>query len=449
MLKCGFAKKCITPPLDTPIVGYYAERRVKGVLDDLYVRATAFDDGEARAVVLAVDVCLISKGMCNLLRARIAKVCSLDENAVFINANHTHTGPLLEKDFASDLECPKEYEEFFKNTLCETAKEAFEDLSPARLFYAEKEVPGISFIRRFRMKDGSVATNPGIQNPDIDHPIGTPDEMMRMLKIVREEKDNLVLVCFGTHTDTVGGERVSADYPAYLCEALEGAMPDVKCMFLMGPQGDVNHFNVDGSNGGWKLTNDNFGDKEFDPTAHARHMGRTLAGAAMSVYAVAKEVPVDEITFGAVEVALPSHQENDKLEEAEKIVALYEAGRHVELPYKGMALTTVVAGAKRIVNLKNGPAYFFEKVFAIKVGDFVFAGLPGEPFVEIGRRIYEGAPYRHMFVTCLTNAGESYYPTTSAIMEGGYEASSCEIGAGADNILVEGMLTLLDSMNND
>ncbi len=45
-------KKCITPPLGSPSVGYYKPRVTKGVIDDLYVRAVAFDDGEKKAVCI-------------------------------------------------------------------------------------------------------------------------------------------------------------------------------------------------------------------------------------------------------------------------------------------------------------------------------------------------------------------------------------------------------------
>ncbi len=35
MIKSGFCKTCITPPLGVPMCGYYEKRAVKGVLDDL------------------------------------------------------------------------------------------------------------------------------------------------------------------------------------------------------------------------------------------------------------------------------------------------------------------------------------------------------------------------------------------------------------------------------
>ena len=102
--KTGFSKICITPPLGSPICGYYNERLTKGALDDLYVRAAAFDDGETKAVILAVDVCLLNKKQCDEYRKMISDFTGIDFNNVFITCSHTHTGPVIGKDFASPLE---------------------------------------------------------------------------------------------------------------------------------------------------------------------------------------------------------------------------------------------------------------------------------------------------------------------------------------------------------
>ena len=60
-MKAGFGKVCINPPYGAPIVGYYEERFVKGIHDSLFARATAFDDGENKALIVAVDVCLLPR----------------------------------------------------------------------------------------------------------------------------------------------------------------------------------------------------------------------------------------------------------------------------------------------------------------------------------------------------------------------------------------------------
>ena len=49
---------------------------------------------------------------------------------------------------------------------------ALQDLRPARMGYGTAHAPNVAFIRRFRMKDGSTRTTPGINNPEIAEPIG-------------------------------------------------------------------------------------------------------------------------------------------------------------------------------------------------------------------------------------------------------------------------------------
>ena len=101
-MKTGFSKVCINPPYGAPIVGYYEPRFTKGILDDLYVRATAFDDGENRAVVIAVDLCELAQNYFDSMKKAISEALGIRQDAVFINCSPTHTGPLVGKDFASD-----------------------------------------------------------------------------------------------------------------------------------------------------------------------------------------------------------------------------------------------------------------------------------------------------------------------------------------------------------
>lgn len=56
-IKVGFSRICITPPLGTPLSGYFEPRYTSGVHDELYTTAVAFDDGKNRAVLVTVDLC--------------------------------------------------------------------------------------------------------------------------------------------------------------------------------------------------------------------------------------------------------------------------------------------------------------------------------------------------------------------------------------------------------
>ena len=53
--KAGFARTDITPPIGTPLAGYYSRRVSEGVFDPLYARCLAVSDGESRAIVLSLD----------------------------------------------------------------------------------------------------------------------------------------------------------------------------------------------------------------------------------------------------------------------------------------------------------------------------------------------------------------------------------------------------------
>ena len=441
-MKTGFAKTRITPPLGAPIIGYYEARFVKGVADDLFARAVAFDDGARRAVIVALDICLLPQKYFDAMKDAIAGAAGMDRDAIFINCSHTHTGPLVGGDFATRNHSSGEYDAFLVASVRDAALQALSDLRPSRFGIARGQAKNISFVRRYRMKDGSVATNPGVGNPAIDHALGAPNETVTLVRINREGGDGVFIVNFGTHPDSVGGELVSADYPGFACALLERALPGVRCLFLQAPQGDVNHVNVHPTAGEAALAAIDF-DGVPRSLALSEHMGRSIAGAVLSICSIAEPVAADTLSYASRRVDLPSHQENDRLDEVRHTFEMYESGRAAELPFKEMALTTAVAEAKRIMRLEHGPESFPYLLSALRVGDLAFAGIGGEPFTEIRNRIDAGSPFKNTVQCCLTNGAGGYIPTRAAYGEGGYETASSNLKPGCDDILVEAMLELL------
>ena len=445
-MKTGFARICINPMLGVPMVGYYEERRVKGIHDDIFTNAVAFDDGENRSVIVTVEVCLLSTEQCDYFREKIAAAAGIKKESVFINCSHTHTGPTIGPDKLSRLDGSDEYDKFFEDSICKAAKEAFKDMRESELSYAEGAAEGISFVRRFRMKDGGVRTNPGIDNPDADHPLGDVNETVKIIRIDREGGENLVLVSYGLHADCVGGDYISGDWPGVVCSTVEKVLDNTKCIFLLGSQGDVNHINVHPTKGERRGLDYNTFDGVPRGYEYASHMGRKVAGAVIGIYGTAEPFEADKLSFAFKSISIPSNKENDKLEQSRKIKELYEKGRASELPYSDMELTTVVAEAVRICELENGPESFDFSLSALKIGDFVLAGMPGECFTEIGRRIESSYSGKHIMVCCLTNGGDSYFPTSSAYDEGGYEARTSRLKKGGDDIIVGGMTELISQL---
>ena len=162
--KVGFSRNVITPKMGIDISGYFVKRTADGVLDELFANAIAFECGDSRAVMICVDNLGIKQGILKRYRERLADENALPVESVFISCTHTHTGPSAKEGTYPEVD---EYLAYLSDKLSEVAKDALADLKDAKMGFGVGQAPDIAFVRRFRMKDGSIKTNPGVNNPDI------------------------------------------------------------------------------------------------------------------------------------------------------------------------------------------------------------------------------------------------------------------------------------------
>ena len=447
IFKAGFARVDVTPVLDTPICGYYIERRTEGILDELYVNAVALTCGDEKSIMITVDHCGLGKAFIDQIASEIESAIGVNANAVFVHCTHTHTAPGPSLTFGENDEIYQEYKEMLKKKCVLAGVLAMQDIKPAKMGYGIGEAKNVAFVRRFRMKDGSVQTNPGVNNPDILHPLGDVDERVNVIRIDRENAETIVIANFGNHPDTVGGSKISGDWPNFTRKFVERAIENTKCIFFNGCQGDVNHVNVHPQGGDF---NDMFND--FDGCSrgygHARHIGRVVAAGVMQVYDKVKYTEVDAIKAFQQEVVIPSNKGTpEQLEVAKKYYELHNAGKDEEIPYKGMMLTTVVAEAKRMVGLEHGPESFTMTVSGLRLGEATFIGLPGEPFTAIGRAIKLLKDDGIILPCCIVNDSRGYFPAKSAYDEGGYEARSSRFAPCVAERLIDTAKDVMEKLN--
>ena len=443
-LQAGFSRVNITPMLGIGMAGYFIPRKADGILDELEINCLAVACGDSKAVLITVDHCGIVKSVLNPMRQQVCDVTGLPWEAVYIHATHTHTAPNLNPNPTDPLEI--EYAQTVKRKMGDAAKMALDDLKPAKMGYGVGQAPNIAFIRRFRMKDGSIRTNPGVDNPDIVAPIGDVDERVNVLRFDREDGKHFALVNFGNHPDTVGGCKISADWPGFTRKTVEKVLDDTQCIFFNGAQGDVNHVNVHPRGG---YLNDMFMD--FDDVArgykHAEYLGRVVTAGVMQTWDKVKYVDVDTVRFTQKMLDVPSNMPDpDDMAEAHRIHELHISGKDSELPYTGMMLTTVVARAGRMVRLEHGPEIFQMPLSGIAIGPVAMVGIPGEPFTGVGRGLKEAPDWAMVLPTCNTNAKEGYFPMMECYEEGGYEAGSSNYKAGVAEILIKEGLNMLKDL---
>jgi len=433
-MKFGFARLDITPPFGAILTGYFVARVADDIIDPLQVYAVAFSDGERTAAAVSLDLIGICQPEMDIIRKRAAEKNGLDYEAVFAACTHTHTGP--EVSAGRKFKFDPDYNEYLFNRISDAITLAIADMKEGHVEIARGEAKDIAFIRRFRMKDGSVRTNPGRLNPDVAGPIGTPDETVQLVKIVREDAADIAIVNFQVHPDTVGGTKICADYPGFVRRILEGALKDEKdgkgvhVIYFNGAQGDTNHVNV----------NVNLA----KGIAHTEHMGRVIAGAVLSVYSYTEPVECDKVYYGQKSAVVPSNKGTDEeVAEAKAILKFHD--EDLEGYKKAVAENKIkmpIGMANRLVKLENYGDMVELYLTCVGFGDVVFAGFPGEPFTDIGRGIKSGSPFKMTIPCCAANGYQGYFPMNDAFAEGGYEASSAMFKAGIAETLIETSVAL-------
>ena len=429
MLKVGYARSDITPPLGVSVEGYYEPRTAKGVLDPLMVTAVAFDDGENKAVVISIDVIGMNMDFMAILRDEVAKAAGMEINGVFICCTHTHLGPAVAATGVANGSFPnREYTKWMTQRIADTARLASLDVAPSKMYCTRGEAKNVSYVRRFRMKDGSVRTNPGVMNPDIDHPLGTPDTETQLLIIKREGKKEIGIINFQMHADTIGGELLSADFPKFVRDVYEHNVPDSLCMYINGTEGNIggNNFCVPREDYVWGYT-------------RTKYIGKKIAMSVVSNYELAEEIEGDKICF-AKKIITVKHNKGtpEEIPEALALAKKY----HVQ----GMLRTEMIAKACRIERMEDIPDTRELIVTALAIGDVVFAGFPGEPFVEVGKEIKAKSPFKLTIPACAANGYEGYYPVSSAYEEGGYEVLTARYVKGTAEELIKTSLEIINSL---
>jgi len=415
MLKSGFARVDITPPLGLPLSGYFRKRPASGVLDPLEINALAVSDGENTAVILTADFSVMTKDRCDIIRKKVSERCGIPVENVMVTSLHQHTSLRISfadiiTDMMSEFDgfSDDNYIEFLYRRFCDSAQMAIDDMKESTVSVGIRETAEpISFIRRYIMKDGSLQTNPGTFDPsEIDRPNGVSDNTVRLIKFSRKDAKDIALVNFSTHPDVIGGCLYSADWPGFTRRFVEAENADVSCMMITGFQGDSNHLDfIGGRKTGYE---------------HSRHMGRVIADTVRDIIGETRPISADSVSM---EIKCVYNKTNtsgaERYDEAKKYYDRYLAG---EIKIAGNLAD--VAEAQRILNINKRQLYNDVRISVIKLGDIVLAGIGGEPFTAYGDIVRAAAGDRFAVCACCTNGYAGYLPVKTAFDEGGYEARS-------------------------
>ena len=424
----GFARLEIDPPLGLRIGGYFNARFVKGYLDPLYVNAIAFREGERVGVMLVMDLLAIWGRLSEEWPVAIEKELGLAEHTVFITNIHSHTTPSVGLNSGKYAGWDDEqYNAWLFRRMCDAAKLAIED---AREIVDVRTVQGetveMTFVRRYYMKDGSVMMNPPFRKPEdraqMDRPACETDETFRVIRIMRAEGPDVVVVNYQTHPDSIGGELISADFPGALRRRVEEKLPNTRCVYVNGAEGQMNRVNRIHPEPPIPP------EKKYEDCVQ---YGEKLGDLAVELFDKAVSTGRRGFASAAKTIWVKSKYDPDLVPEARRIVELYDSGRKSEIAPTERLANAASIGARRIISCyESGLKEIDLPIITFQFCGVVFAGVPGEPFNELGKRLRASSPFPMTCVCCITNGAGGYFATAEAYDQGGYEPnnSSCAKG---------------------
>lgn len=431
VLTCGLYETDITPPLGFAIPGYFTPRPAIGIKDPLYAKAIVIGNDESLLAIIGLDTIGIEKEEVQAIRHLVTEATGIPASHILVAATHTHTGGPIYRDRGSDGD---EYTAYLVKKAADTAVMAFGLRQPARIGFAKGEEKGLSFNRRFFMKNGGFRTNPGFNNPEIDRPAGPIDPEVAVIRIDAEDGSPLgVLASFACHPDTIGGMRYSADYPGELSRVLKAVYGNAfVSLFLNGACGNINHLDfLNGTKPG--------------PDVYKK-MGRVLAGEVMKTRERA-EYDEDLSLEGyskslLLTVRKPSQEELDRSQSV-----IERASSEV----KDEAITEAdVFFAKQILTLQRRAEWETTvEMQALRIGSTSIAAFPCELFVEFGQEIKAKSPFAQTIVATYANGVNGYVATREAFTQGGYETrltSRTRLAPDSGEKMVETLRGLLNEL---
>ena len=431
MLKAGFARVDITPPLGAELSGYFYTRYAKGVLDPLQINAVAVSNGTDTVVLMAIDFIGINLEYMDRIRSLVSERVGIPAEHVLIAALHQHTSCCLHSDKNRIAALTDgAYISVLLRKFGDAAQMAMDDLKEAVMSTAAREVAEpIAFVRRYFTADGGVATNPSSKLV-LTGRCDEADNTMRLVCFARKDAKDIAIVNFSTHPDVIGGDYMSADWPGFTRRFVEADNPDVSCLFFTGCQGDSNHYDF------FKPKEQRLKGERYE---HSCYMGRTVADAVKAAWDSTREATGDAISGQLTMVYNRTNTVDiEKYDEYKAWYDDYEAGKLESAPH-----ITELAYAQRIIGLRTSPIFRPIPLTLLSVGNVVFAGFGGEAFTAYGQATRDLAPDKFVMCSVCTNGYEGYFPTEKAFAQGGYESKSSFFTPTLEKELLEAMEAML------
>ncbi len=436
-LHAGAAVRDITPLKPMFLFGYpHVERTSTGTNDPLLASVLVLErGGEQTCVFIAVDLIFVHKATTRSVRSRISKATGIAESAILLSATHTHSGPGTLNYLSNEADpvvppVDTAYLRYAEDQIVAAAIDAWNRRRPAKVAQTIADATGIGTCRH--------------------NPAGPSDLDVPVLAVRDAESSEFIailMVC--TMHPTVLHEDFtlfSGDFPAYARTYLQRQVAGAGCpiVYHMGASGNQSPRHVTRSN----------------TLSEAERLGNILGRAVER--SLQDATYITDVTLAASQrliEELPVRQP-PSVPEAERQLtfartrmnALRGPGtpatalRTAECDLFGAEETLALAIAAEQGRLRPAvDSCLPAEVQLLRVGDRMFAGWPGEFFVEFALRLKARSPNTAV-ITAANGDLQGYVVTQEAVDHNWYEAGNALLKSpDTGDIILAATLELIDS----
>ena len=427
MLRAGFGRATITPPLDTPNGIWVAQSHIRpeGLHQDLWVSALVVEDDQSgeRLVLLDFDLVMLSGRQAKAVRTEVATATGIPEDHVVPCCTHNHAGPASIDTYADE---GQDRVHFYISTLpsyaAGAAVEASRQMREVRIAGGVGE-SDIGINRDLPLPSGRIVAGP--------NPAGFADREVRVVRI--DTADGSPYVCivnYQCHATVLGpgNKLISPDYPGSTKRVVEAAT-GAHCFFMQGAAGNmgpVEGFVAD------KAVAERLGTmlgleaaRVFTGIStragHRELVGVVESGAPLTEYRfVPDEAGPDRMVFRSRPLALPiRHPMAELYEGAEQRAANLQADLD-RLIAAGADEREIVKARQRLIRvemqLPRARAYremdtMEVEMHALRLGKVAFLLMWGEPYSQIGAEVKRRSPFPDTVFSGYVGGDPVYIPT--------------------------------------
>ena len=432
-LKVGFGRVDVTPDYSVGLGGYgdAATRRSTGVADYLFVTCIAITEGEETVLMLTADT--LGLGGTNLVsfRSFVSSATGIAQDKIFVGATHSHSAPDLS---IGDEQCVK-YKGLLFGGAAEAALAALEDRAPATLRATTTDVPGMTFVRHYKMADGSYAgSNFGsfTTTTPVDYATESDPQMVLVQFDRTGDKKDILMMNWQSHPDRshqIGETLLSASFVGPARSKLEQTSGMLVAYFT-GASGNLNP------------------DSRISSHMHNlswKDYGVALAGYAQDALKDLKSVEGSGIQTTRTKLTVEiDHSWDHMVDKANQVYHLWQTESKAAGDALGRTYGFSSSYQARMIRLRSTmfPTEQLE-INACRVGGIGFVNGTYEMFSDAGLYIKRNSPYE---ITFVISGNHTYIPSAAAYDYRSYEADTSLYTKGTAEKLAEEFVSMLKAI---